>query len=718
MRRPLHTFGAASLRSTHQDDTVLERFHERVHLATHGLGASSHIGLGVVVWTAEDLTGALDAAKEILAHVPEASITLAQGEPTLTTPSLNALPVGALADLTLEQCRGADVGALVLHRSVLDALPGRALGEMGFTSDASPSSRWTTWFVSGVSLVSPQTAGPAWSSDDAWEALCVDARAQAALELVEQGIDDLTSGRSLERLATMEDHAERILEAVSFTAGSDLESCARLLVALAKWLNPIWMAPEVVTACDALVEAWPLASADADTLQIRADLHVLRAHQLRKRREFASARRMLDAVVAATSSLPTTRARALNGLALLATVSREVDLATSIYQEVLDTFGDDAALAVVAQAHRGLAVAALARKGRVTDHYDDSFVLRHLERAIDIGHACHDRQTAMLATGSWSNLLSMSDPERAIERTTSVIDLARALRAHRFVTVSVCVLIDIAIRRGRMIEARALLARARDVLTEDDQVGRWFVLHKEAFICLYEGDYDSASELAHTLRQEAVLLNHPQFPGMVDMLDVYGALLDGRYGQFAFLCETIAPAERPFLPLLRALAALAQADDTSMEAAESHVEELLSRAESESLHDEWSDLAWRHAIALRPERFTAARRRPTIAVASDIGWFVDTDGVRHELSHRPSLHRLFESFVEVYRSEGTPFDTQGLFDRGWPGERITFETMRNRVYVSISKLRSFGLRPWLVRGPHGYAFTSDLSIVVLGGSSA
>ena len=90
------------------------------------------------------------------------------------------------------------------------------------------------------------------------------------------------------------------------------------------------------------------------------------------------------------------------------------------------------------------------------------------------------------------------------------------------------------------------------------------------------------------------------------------------------------------------------------------------------------------------------------------------DGRRVELAHRPYLHRLFSAFVERHeRGEDAGLATHELFELGWPGETITFSAMKNRVYVGIAKLRGFGLKPWLVRGPSGYVLSSELSIVRL-----
>jgi hypothetical protein len=101
-----------------------------------------------------------------------------------------------------------------------------------------------------------------------------------------------------------------------------------------------------------------------------------------------------------------------------------------------------------------------------------------------------------------------------------------------------------------------------------------------------------------------------------------------------------------------------------------------------------------------------------VAVGHEGAWLVNADGARIELAHRPYLHRLLDAFADLHaRDDGGTLDTHTLFEHGWPGETVAFEAMKNRVYVAISKLRGFGLKPWLVSGPDGYYLSPDLLVV-------
>ena len=52
--------------------------------------------------------------------------------------------------------------------------------------------------------------------------------------------------------------------------------------------------------------------------------------------------------------------------------------------------------------------------------------------------------------------------------------------------------------------------------------------------------------------------------------------------------------------------------------------------------------------------------------------------------------RLVELLVDEHAS-GRIVTLWELFERGWPGERPVFEAGKNRVYVTLSRLRQAGL---------------------------
>jgi hypothetical protein len=62
-------------------------------------------------------------------------------------------------------------------------------------------------------------------------------------------------------------------------------------------------------------------------------------------------------------------------------------------------------------------------------------------------------------------------------------------------------------------------------------------------------------------------------------------------------------------------------------------------------------------------------------------------------------------------SPGAALPLEALFEAGWPGERIAPKAAANRVYVTLSKLKSLGLRGLIQSRDDG--FLIDPAAVVL-----
>ncbi|MEM9696799.1 MAG: helix-turn-helix domain-containing protein, partial [Myxococcota bacterium] len=51
-----------------------------------------------------------------------------------------------------------------------------------------------------------------------------------------------------------------------------------------------------------------------------------------------------------------------------------------------------------------------------------------------------------------------------------------------------------------------------------------------------------------------------------------------------------------------------------------------------------------------------------------------------------------------------------LFEAGWPGVRIDEGSARNRLHVTLAKLRKLGLKPFLLREAEGYRLDPDVPL--------
>jgi tetratricopeptide (TPR) repeat protein len=95
------------------------------------------------------------------------------------------------------------------------------------------------------------------------------------------------------------------------------------------------------------------------------------------------------------------------------------------------------------------------------------------------------------------------------------------------------------------------------------------------------------------------------------------------------------------------------------------------------------------------------REEEVLAVGPD--WFVAPGGARGELARYQSCLRMFEVLVErrLADPDGV-LEIEDLFRAGWPGERISAASMRNRVHVNLARLRTLGLKAVLIRSGEGY----------------
>jgi hypothetical protein len=83
---------------------------------------------------------------------------------------------------------------------------------------------------------------------------------------------------------------------------------------------------------------------------------------------------------------------------------------------------------------------------------------------------------------------------------------------------------------------------------------------------------------------------------------------------------------------------------------------------------------------------------------------------RLELDRHASLRRIVLALADA-RTERRSLSVRELVAVGWPGEQMSAEAGKNRVYVAITKLRRLGLDAVLVRTPLGYALDPEVEVV-------
>lgn len=84
-------------------------------------------------------------------------------------------------------------------------------------------------------------------------------------------------------------------------------------------------------------------------------------------------------------------------------------------------------------------------------------------------------------------------------------------------------------------------------------------------------------------------------------------------------------------------------------------------------------------------------------------------GERIELGRRAVLRRIVLALIEQHAMDPhVAITPAALIAAGWPGERMSPASGRNRLHVALATLRTLGLRPWLRRSASGYALSCSL----------
>lgn len=102
-----------------------------------------------------------------------------------------------------------------------------------------------------------------------------------------------------------------------------------------------------------------------------------------------------------------------------------------------------------------------------------------------------------------------------------------------------------------------------------------------------------------------------------------------------------------------------------------------------------------------------------IVVAGDASWLRVPSGTTVRLGRARALARIVrELALERVRHPGRPIAADDLVRAGWPDERIVPAAAKNRLHVSITRLRKLGLGDAILRDADGYLFDPALLVTV------
>lgn len=104
--------------------------------------------------------------------------------------------------------------------------------------------------------------------------------------------------------------------------------------------------------------------------------------------------------------------------------------------------------------------------------------------------------------------------------------------------------------------------------------------------------------------------------------------------------------------------------------------------------------------------------RTALLLGPEAAWFRVPGGEPVGLERRRPL-RFLLAFLAAERlaRPGAAAPLASLLEAGWPGERVSLESARNRVHVAISALRKLGLRQMLISRDDGWLLEPSVAIV-------
>jgi DNA-binding response OmpR family regulator len=123
----------------------------------------------------------------------------------------------------------------------------------------------------------------------------------------------------------------------------------------------------------------------------------------------------------------------------------------------------------------------------------------------------------------------------------------------------------------------------------------------------------------------------------------------------------------------------------------------------------------RRVLARRIEGRAADSERTAhgIIVAGDASWLRVPSGETVRLGRARALARIVrELALERVRHPGRPVTAEELVRAGWPDERIVPSAAKNRLHVSITRLRKLGLEDAILREAEGYLFDPGILLTV------
>ncbi len=438
-----------------------------------------------------------------------------------------------------------------------------------------------------------------------------------------------------------------------------------------------------------------------------------------------------QALTAAESAgAPEVAALAATKAALVLGLTGEVERARILFESAdrHATVASDPHLAGIVAKDRGMVLAELGDNARsiaafeaalagfraAGDPREEAFTLaaigaRYLDGGALVEAKRHARSAASMLmelgdqrTQAWTLvLLAMvtlenGEIDEAAGHARQALASVRAVGDRLTEGLALAVLGHIALEGGRAAEAATHYAHAAELLEKAaDRRNAAIVLGAWASASALLGEHAHAERLLGRANEHAQARGRP---GDMEALALFAAVLGAREAEDA---------------AARGDGALASAKLSSIEA-------LIGRVSGPSSTVHRSDevrLALRLAQRAKSEaapRIASMREAKPVGsgaedasapfvLAEDGTWFRLPTGEVHKLRARPVAARLLRLLVDcALDAPGVPVGAESLITAGWPGDKILPKAARNRLYVTMTRLRQLGLGELLRNEGEGY----------------
>lgn len=284
--------------------------------------------------------------------------------------------------------------------------------------------------------------------------------------------------------------------------------------------------------------------------------------------------------------------------------------------------------------------------------------------------------------------------EQAKAHCVRAIDTFRGRSWHQHVALELLTLAELELALGSPDEARA---HVDESITLSLRLGHAKIESRARYLeALLSFVADDLSTSLEALRQARALLGSSAERGFLARIDLQAARA---YISLGDLAAASAAFERVVIEPTGALE-----DNMALTRAMLFGEPMPAR---DKLREASLVAIW--------DKLTAAARaeRLVLRVEPQGHSFIAPDGEPQRLSRRRALRCILWALVRAHQDHpGQGLSLEQLQEAGWPGERMTYESGKQRVYVTLNRLRNLGLDPFVCTTGDGYMLLAQVELEV------